>query len=292
MNTELIRQSWEKLAGKQEILGPAFYERLLEEYPKYTSIFPNTMSRKVEKLVRTFALVAIVDEPEVVHPHMVRLGDKYRSFKLIAEDLLNFKQVFMDILAEVCKKTCPEIWNDNYAKAWEEAFDIHIIPYMTQGLEHNLTPSEKMRIINQQMTGNQLVGTVISLKQESLFVEVILKVTGGDQIASIITPHGVSKLGLSIGTQAYAIIKPTHLMLMHADSGLQVSARNHFCGKTIKVTMGSINAKVMLELKSGNIFQAVVPQEMVTELDIKNGEQVCCIFRAIDVIIAVGKDPS
>ncbi|MCK5716045.1 MAG: TOBE domain-containing protein [Thiomargarita sp.] len=291
MNTDLIRQSWEKLASRQDILGPAFYERLLEQHPKYKSIFSEGMSKRMEKFVRVIALVAIVDEQEVVHPHMVRLGDKYRSFNLTKDDLLIFQHVFLEVLSELCKKTCPEIWNDSYVQAWDSAFNEHIIPYMTQGLEHNLTPSEKKRIINQQATGNQFLGTVVSLKQDSLIVEVILQLTGNDQIVSIITPTGMQNLGLRMGSQAYAIVKPSQIMLMHADSGLRVSARNHLCGKTLKVAEGKIHAKVSLQLKSGNVFQAVIPQETISELDIKAGEHICCIFRAIDVILAVGHLP-
>jgi molybdopterin-binding protein len=53
---------------------------------------------------------------------------------------------------------------------------------------------------------------------------------------------------------------------------------------------GNVNAKVTLRLKSGNEFQAVVLQQMLTELDLKEGERACCVFRAIDVILAVETD--
>ncbi len=288
MNTEIIGQSWDKLADKRAALGHTFFERLLEQYPKYKPVFPESASKRLEKLVRTLALVARMDEPEVVHPQMIRLGNDYRQFNLAQEDLVNFKQVFLDVLGEYCRKYSPEAWDEACVEAWNQALEEHVIPYMAQGLNDNMTPSQRKRIINMQTAaGNQLSGTIISLKEESLFVEVLLKLDGGDQLAAIITPVGVNNLGLTIGSQAYALIKPPHIMLMHADTGLKVSARNHFCGKVIKEEVGTINTRVTLQLKSGNIFQALVSKENLAELDIKEGERVCCAFRAIDVILAV-----
>ncbi|RKZ47199.1 MAG: hypothetical protein DRR08_32590 [Candidatus Parabeggiatoa sp. nov. 2] len=289
MNTELIGQSWDKLADKQPALVQTFQERLFEQHPNYKSLFPEASSlRLMEKMVKTLILAARVDDPELVHPRMVRLGDKHRRFNLTQEDLFNFKRVFLEVLGEYCRQHCPETWNDDCVQAWNEAFDDHIIPYMTQGLEQKMTRPEKMRIINLQTSVvNQLLGTVTSIKEEGLFAEVVLKLKGGDHLAALITPKGVSNLGLTEGSQAYAIIKAPQIMLMHADTGLKVSARNCFCGRVTKTESGEVNAKVTLRLKSGNEFQALVIRHMLTELDLKKGERACCVFRAIDVILAI-----
>jgi molybdopterin-binding protein len=292
VNIELIGQSWDKLADKQSALVQTFQERLFEQHPNYKSLFPEASRlRPMEKMVKTLILAARVDEPEHVHPRMVRLGDKHRQFNLTQEDLFNFKRVFFEVLEEYCRQYCPETWTDDSVQAWNEAFDVHIIPYMTQGLEQKMTRPEKMRIINLQTSvANQLLGTVTSIKEEGLFAEVVLKLKGGDHLAALITPKGVSDLGLTEGSQAYAIIKAAQIMLMHADTGLKVSARNYFCGQVTKTESGNVNAKVTLRLKSGNEFQAVVLQQMLTELDLKEGERACCVFRAIDVILAVETD--
>jgi molybdopterin-binding protein len=291
MNTELIGQSWDKLADKQEALVHTLYERLFEQHPDYKSLFPETMSRQMEKLVRTVALVARVDAPEIVHSRLLKLGHKHRKFNLKQEDFLNFKRVFMEVLGEYCNEYCPDVWNEACMQAWQDIFDQQIIPYMTQGLEQTMTHSEKVRIINMQTgAGNQLLGTVVSIKQDTLFAEVILELKGGDQIVGLIPPQGVSSLKLAEGSQAYAIIRISDVMLTHADTDLQFSTRNHFCGRVIQTEIGAINAKVRLLLKSGIVFQAIVGQDTLVELGIEEGERVCVVFRAIDVILAVEKE--
>ncbi len=289
MNTEMIGQSWDKLLDKQGAFVQTFQERLFEQYPNYESLFPKPISsRAMEKMVKTIILVARVDDFELGHPRLVRLGDKHRRFNLTREDLFNFRRVFLEVLDEYCHEHCPETWGDECVQAWNEAFDEHIIPYMTQGLEQKMTRPEKMRIINMQTSVvNQLLGTVISIKEEALFAEVVLELKGGDRLAALVTPKGVSNLALTKGSKAYAIIKASQIMLMHAGTGLKVSARNCFCGRVKKTESGQVNAKVTLQLKSGNEFQAVVLQQMLTDLDIKAGERLCCIFKATDVILAI-----
>jgi len=290
MSTELIGESWDKLAGQQEAMVLTFYERLFEQHPNYKSLFPDSMSRQMEKIVKTLAFVARVNAPEIVHARLLKLGYKHRKFNLKREDFLNFKRVFLEVLGEYSSEHCPEVWNEACLQAWQNAFDDQIIPYLAQGLEQRMTHSEKMRIINMQTgAGNQLLGTVVSIKQDVLFAEVVLKLDGGDQIVALITSQGLSNLGLTEGRPAYALIRDSDVMLAHADTDLTFSTRNHFCGKVIKTQSGPINAHVTLQLKSGNTFQALVSQENLTHLDIKEGEKVWAVFRSIDVILAVEK---
>jgi molybdopterin-binding protein len=291
MNTELIGQSWDRLVGKNDLLVQAFCERLFEQYPNYKPLFSESnIIRQMEKIIKTIALVARVDESEIVHPQLVKLGDKHRQFQLKREDLVNFQRVFVAVLDEHCREHCPDVWSDACGQAWNDSFDKLIIPYMTQGLEHSMTSSEMRRIINMQTSAsNQLLGTVINIKQERVNAEVILQLKGKDHIVALVTVQGMNSLGLKLGSQAYAMVRAPHIMLMHADTGLRTSVRNQFCGRVIDTEIGLVNAKVSLQLKSGNIFQAVVAQDSVKELDIKKGERVCCFFKAIDVILAVEK---
>jgi molybdate transport system regulatory protein len=290
MNTDLIGESWDKLAEHQDALIETFYTRFFEKYPKYKSLFPVPLDRHMAKIVRTLTIVARAADPEVVHPHLMRLGDKHRKFDLKKQDFVNFKQTFLETLGEYCNKFCPESWNEQCVEAWNEAFDVHIIPFVMQGLEGRMNTSEKKRIINMQTSAaNQLLGTVISINTEGLNSEIVLQLQGGDHVAALITPTGLQRLGLKIGSRAYAVIGASSVMLMHANTKLLFSARNYFCGRLIDSEIGPIGAKLTLQLKSGNIFQAFVSKESVTELDLKRGEPVCCVFRAIDVLIAIEK---
>ena len=135
MNTELIGQSWDKLAGKHQEVVSTFYTRFFEVHPHYKSIFPPSMDRQMKKMVETMALIARVteDNTEVAHPHLVKVGDKHSGYNLEKGDLENFKKVFLQVVGEYCG----DDWTDEHQQAWTEAFDKHVIPYMMQGLKHS-----------------------------------------------------------------------------------------------------------------------------------------------------------
>jgi hemoglobin-like flavoprotein len=135
MNTELIGESWDQLAGKHEEMVSSFYDRFLTQYPDYKPLFSGTMERQKKKMLETMALIArVTQDTEIAHPHLVKMGSKHIQYKLGREDLEKFKQVFLQVIGEYCVE-----WTDEYQQAWNEAFDKHVIPYMEKGM--NLNPA-------------------------------------------------------------------------------------------------------------------------------------------------------
>jgi molybdate transport system regulatory protein len=60
---------------------------------------------------------------------------------------------------------------------------------------------------------NQLPGTVQSITLGAVMAEVVVKLDGGQEIASAITVNSVRSLGLQEGTRVYAVVKATEVML-------------------------------------------------------------------------------
>lgn len=60
---------------------------------------------------------------------------------------------------------------------------------------------------------NVLKGKVIEIKLGAVNTEVIIELSGGAQIVSIITQESVENLGLAIGKPAYAVIKASNVMV-------------------------------------------------------------------------------
>lgn len=60
---------------------------------------------------------------------------------------------------------------------------------------------------------NVLKGKVISFETGPVNVEVVMEIAPGLEITSVITRKSFDKLGLSIGSEAYAIIKGSNVML-------------------------------------------------------------------------------
>ena len=60
---------------------------------------------------------------------------------------------------------------------------------------------------------NILKGEVVKVVKGAVNAEVTLQLPGGAQIVSVITNSSVDTLGLKKGTQAYAVIKASNVMI-------------------------------------------------------------------------------
>ena len=60
---------------------------------------------------------------------------------------------------------------------------------------------------------NMLKGKVKQIKPGVVNTEVVIEISGGAEIVSIITKESEDKLGLAVGKEAYAIIKASHVMI-------------------------------------------------------------------------------
>ena len=60
---------------------------------------------------------------------------------------------------------------------------------------------------------NILKGKVIKVSEGAVNTEVLLELTGGAKVVSIISKASAKKLGLKVGKKAYAIIKASNVMM-------------------------------------------------------------------------------
>ena len=60
---------------------------------------------------------------------------------------------------------------------------------------------------------NVLKGKIVKIIPGAVNSEVILELSGGSQVVSIITKESAEKLGLAVGKLAYAIIKASSVMI-------------------------------------------------------------------------------
>ena len=68
--------------------------------------------------------------------------------------------------------------------------------------------------------------------------------------------------------------------------GLKISARNKLKGKIKDVDVGSVAAKVKIEIDVPVIMTALISKEAVKELNLKNGDIVEAVVKATEVMIA------
>ena len=284
MNTELIGQTWDKLAQQEKAI-PLLLDRFFQQFPDYKPLFSETSDRKIKKMFDMLGMVArLVNDTEILHPQLVKIGEKHTSFKLGQQDLENFEGVFLQVLEEVCG----ENWNETCRQTWVEVFDDRIIPYMMEGIKKGQSQQHVISTFHTRTSvRNQLVGTVERIKPRMYHGEVWLKLKGGDKVLSILTLESISRMGLVEGSQAFILIRAPHLIVVREDSKLQFSAANRLCGKVVAFNHARLISEMTLALPGGDLLKAAIPHEAVTELNLKEGDRLCGIFKATNVILAV-----
>ncbi|MCE1117357.1 MULTISPECIES: TOBE domain-containing protein [Pseudomonas] len=134
---------------------------------------------------------------------------------------------------------------------------------------------------------NVFKGKIRDVREGAVNSEVTLELTGGETLVAVVTVESVNSLGLKPGAEAIALIKAPWVMLMTEASDIRLSARNCLNGKVVKVTDGSVNAEVTLELAGGTQVHAIVTRDAVQELGLAPGVQATAVIKASHIILGV-----
>jgi len=134
---------------------------------------------------------------------------------------------------------------------------------------------------------NTFSGNVTAITKGAVNAEVSITLNGGIQLTAVVTNGAIDNLGLKIGTEAYAIIKASSVIIGTDLHDARVSARNVFCGTIAKIIEGPVNTEVDIEIGGGNTVSAVITHGSSARLELKVGGHACALFKASSVIIGV-----
>jgi molybdate transport system regulatory protein len=135
---------------------------------------------------------------------------------------------------------------------------------------------------------NIFAGIVTKIVRGEVKSEVTLALKGGDHIVAMVTNESVDTLGLIEGSDAYAIVKSGSVILGAGQQDIRVSIRNKLPGKIVNIAQGAVNTELNVELSGRNAISAVITNECAKSLELKEGDQVCAMFKASSVILGVG----
>lgn len=134
---------------------------------------------------------------------------------------------------------------------------------------------------------NVFKGKISALVDGAVNAEVELSLPGGDKIVAIVTEGSVRLLGLAVGGDAVAYVKAPWVMLLAGPQEARFSARNQLSGKVAVLHKGAVNTEVGVELPGGSVVYAVVTNEAVMELGLKEGVAATALIKASHVILGV-----
>lgn len=134
---------------------------------------------------------------------------------------------------------------------------------------------------------NAFKGPITAIVNGAVNAEVELTLAGGDKIVAVVTEESVKSLGLAVGKEAIAYVKAPWVMVLAGEANALFSARNQLTGKVAKLSKGAINSEIVIELSGGTVVHAVITNEAVLELGLKDGVTATALIKASHVILGV-----
>ena len=134
---------------------------------------------------------------------------------------------------------------------------------------------------------NQFFGKVTRIRSGPINSEVEIALNGEERIVAVITHESQENIGLKVGSEVWALVKASWVILSTDDSGIKLSVRNRLCGTISRLTKGQVNSDVMLTLAGGNTVSAIVTNDSIEQMDLKVGAKACALFKASSVILGV-----
>lgn len=129
---------------------------------------------------------------------------------------------------------------------------------------------------------NELKGIVNEVIEGIVMAEVRVEVSPSIFISATITKEGFKNMGISLGDEVYVLIKASSMIL--SKRKMKATARNILKGKIEKIIKGAVNSEVKLSIGE-NLLCAVVTNEAIEELQLKEQEETYAVFKASSVIL-------
>ena len=146
--------------------------------------------------------------------------------------------------------------------------------------------SMSRRFDMQTSARNQFLGAVKAVTKGAVNAEVIIDIGSGAELAAIITNDSAEHLALEPGSEVYALVKAQWIILT-TEMHFKTSARNALTGTVMRCQEGAVNAEVVIELPGGKTIAAIITNESVRTLDLKEGVQATALIKASHIILAV-----
>lgn len=132
---------------------------------------------------------------------------------------------------------------------------------------------------------NQFHGTVSAIREGAVNADVDIRLAGGQILTSQVTAPSLSDLDLEVGSEVWALVKASWVLLAAGDAEPPVSARNRLKGVVSRIVPGAINSEVVLALPGGQEVVATVTNESAVQLELKTGSVAWALFKAGSVIL-------
>lgn len=141
------------------------------------------------------------------------------------------------------------------------------------------------RISMKTSASNQLPATVRAITRGAVNADVDLVLRGGGTLTAQITLASLDRMALTLGQDAWALVKASWVMLSTGEDEPAVSARNRLRGKVEWIEKGAVNSEIGLLLPGGEHIVAAVTNVSLKDLALRKGTTAWALFKASSVIL-------
>lgn len=143
-----------------------------------------------------------------------------------------------------------------------------------------------LRTLNMKTSArNQFSGTVSAIRIGAVNNEIELALHRDARIVAIITRESTEALGLALGSEAFALVPSSDVIIATDLGGGKISARNQLPGTVSSLVPGAVNTEVILEMDGGGHIAAMVTNAGMEALALGPGKRAIAIFKASSVIL-------
>ncbi|CAG1020723.1 Molybdenum-pterin-binding protein MopA [Patescibacteria group bacterium] len=126
---------------------------------------------------------------------------------------------------------------------------------------------------------NQLFGRVIDIQQGAVNADVIVELTGGEQVISSVEHSALAELKIKLDADVVLLINSTDIILVTDADNTAFSARNCLAGRVLSIQQG-VDSEVIILLPSGAIIAASITEKSVNDLKLTNHQTIWAVFKA------------
>jgi molybdate transport system regulatory protein len=134
---------------------------------------------------------------------------------------------------------------------------------------------------------NQFQGRVDKIYLGPVNAEIKLAISENESLIAMVTRESVEHLGLSEGSDAYALIKASFIILAVADEKYKTSARNQLYGTITDMRHGPVNTEVVIGLEGGKSLISIITEQSAKDLQLAVGSPVYALIKSSHVILGV-----
>lgn len=139
----------------------------------------------------------------------------------------------------------------------------------------------------QTSTRNAFRCTVTKVTEGAVNSIVDMALTDDQQLTAVITERSASEMGIAEGTEVYALVKASFVMLAPGAFTGPVSARNLLAGTVSARNDGAVNSEIVLDIGNGKSVTSIITIESARRLGLEPGVTATALFKAGHVIIAL-----